>query len=283
MLDAPSGPAQSWAGLRLDRPIVMGILNVTPDSFSDGGRYPDHRAATEAGHEMVRAGASVLDIGGESTRPGAPAVGPGEEQDRIIPVIRALAREGYRISVDTRNASTMAAALDEGACIVNDVSALAHDPGAAPLVAARGCPVVLMHMRGTPETMTSLAVYRDVAAEVAAELGARIDAALRSGIRPEAVAVDPGFGFAKTPAQSLALLRDLPRLRALGYPILVGLSRKAMIGKLSGVVRPDQRGAGSIAAALWAIAHGALIVRVHDVAETAQALAVWQAIETEWS
>jgi dihydropteroate synthase len=273
------GMPASWAGLTLDRPRVMGILNVTPDSFSDGGRYDGAAAAIEAGHAMAEAGADIIDIGGESTRPGAAPVPPEEEQARILPVLRALAPSGYRISVDTRNAATMRAALDAGAAIVNDVSALAHDPQAAPLVAERGCPIVLMHMRGTPATMHTHACYNDVAAEVRSELAARLDAAERAGIGRDRIALDPGIGFAKMPAQNVALLHHLPKLLDLGCPILVGLSRKSLIGKLAGVKEPGERGPGSLAAGLWALTHGASILRVHDVSGTVQAVRVWHAIE----
>ncbi|MBV9655632.1 MAG: dihydropteroate synthase [Acetobacteraceae bacterium] len=275
-----TGPAPRWAGFVLDRPHVMGILNVTADSFSDAGCYLTAEAAVEAGRAMAGAGADIIDVGGESTRPGASETPPAIEQARVIPVIRALAETGCVVSVDTRHAATMAAALDAGARIVNDVSGLAHDPASAPLVAARGCPVVLMHMRGTPATMASLARYADVVSEVASELSGLVAAALAAGIRRELIVLDPGFGFAKNPAQSVALLRDLPRLRALGFPLLAGLSRKGVIGALSGEREPAQRTPGSLAAGLWAVANGASILRVHDVAETVQALRVWHAIET---
>jgi dihydropteroate synthase len=270
---------ETWAGLTLDRPRVMGILNATPDSFSDGGRYQRADAAIAAGHAMAEAGADIIDIGGESARPGAEPVPPQEEQARILPVIRALSTAGYLVSADTRNAATMAAALDAGAAIVNDVSGLSHDAAAGPLVAARGCPVVLMHMRGTPATMRSLAQYADVAAEVGSELAGRLDAAERAGIRRERIVLDPGIGFAKLPSHNVALLHDLPLLLGFGCPILVGVSRKSLIGKLAGVREPRERGPGSLAAGLWALAHGASILRVHDVAETVQAVRVWHAIE----
>lgn len=275
-----AGPAPSWAGFVLDRPLVMGVLNATPDSFSDGGRFTGAEAAIEAGLAMAEAGADIVDVGGESTRPGAADVTPAEERGRILPVVAALAARGCVVSADTRNSSTMAAALDAGARIVNDVSGLAHDPASAALVAGRGCPIVLMHMRGTPATMASLARYEDVVEDVAAELSARVDAALSAGVRPEAIVLDPGFGFAKTPAQCVALLRALPRLCELGYPVLAGLSRKGVIGALSGEPVAARRGPASIAAGLWALAHGALILRVHDVFETVQAVRVWHGITT---
>ncbi len=267
-----------WAGLTLDRPRVMGILNVTPDSFSDGGTHGSTAAAIAAGQALAAAGADIVDVGGESTRPGAAPVDPAEEIRRTVPVVRALAGAGVLVSIDTRNAATMAAALDAGAGIVNDVSALAHDPAAAALLAARRVPVVLMHMRGTPATMRAQACYGDVVTEVAAELAARRDAAEASGIARASICLDPGIGFAKRAGHSVALLRRLPALAALGCPLLVGLSRKAVIGRLSGVAEPRGRLAGSLAAGLFAVARGAAILRVHDVAETVQALRVWQVL-----
>lgn len=260
------------------RPVVMGILNVTPDSFSDGGRHWAADQAIAAGRRMTDEGAVILDIGGESTRPGAAATPPEEEQRRILPVIAALADAGAIVSVDTRNAVTMAAALDAGATIINDVSALQHDPASLGLVAARGCPVVLMHMRGTPATMNSLTQYSDVVAEVAEELAARIAAAEAAGVRRSSIAIDPGIGFAKTGAQNVELLRGLQHLLGLGCPILAGVSRKGFIGVLSGVRDPAERMAGSVAAGLFALSRGACILRVHDVAATVQAVRVWQAL-----
>lgn len=274
-LDALTQPRPQWAGLP-PGPHVMGILNVTPDSFS--GSSLDHGRAVAEGEQMLAHGASVLDVGGESTRPGAEPVPAEEEQRRILPVISALARAGALISTDTRNAGTMARALDAGAAIVNDVSALRHDPEAAPLVAARRCPVILMHMRGTAQTMRQLARYRDVAAEVLGELSHAVRDAEASGIAPERIAVDPGFGFAKTPAQSRELLARLPLLLNLPRPIIAGLSRKGFVGEMAGVAAPAERGPASIAAGIFAIAHGAAILRVHDVAATMQAVRVWKSM-----
>ncbi len=256
----------------------MGVLNVTPDSFSDGGDFLDPAAAIEAGFAMAAAGADIIDVGGESTRPESDPTPPAEEQRRILPVIRALAVAGLRVSVDTRHASTMAAALDAGAAIVNDVYALAYDPQAAALVASRGCPVVLMHMRGTPADMYALARYEDVAADVMRELGQRIAAAERAGITSGRIVIDPGIGFAKTAEQSVELLRRLPELGALGRPILVGVSRKSFLGAVSGVREPRNRLPGSLAAGLFALTRGASILRVHDVPETIQAIRIWQAL-----
>ncbi|MCU0986528.1 MAG: dihydropteroate synthase [Acetobacteraceae bacterium] len=263
--------------LAADRPLVMGTINVTPDSFSDGGRFLAADRAIAAGQAMRAAGADILDIGGESTRPGAAPVPPEEEQARVLPVIRALAPAGP-VSIDTRNAATMRAALDAGAAIVNDVSALRHDPAAAKVVAEAGCPVILMHMRGTPETMKGLATYRDVALDVAEELAERVAEAEAAGIPRGRIVLDPGIGFAKTPAQNLVLLARLPLLHGLGCPLLVGVSRKSFIGLYGGAPNTDDRLPGSLAAGLAAVAAGAAILRVHDVAETVQALAIWRAI-----
>lgn len=254
----------------------MGVLNVTPDSFSDGGDTILAARAIEAGRRMIAEGASLLDIGGESTRPGATPVSPEEEQRRVLPVIAALAGRGVPLSVDTRNAGTMAAALDVGATIINDVSALSHDPVAAALVARRGCPVILMHMRGTPVTMMAHATYGDVAAEVLAELAVRIGAAEAAGVARSSIAVDPGIGFAKTDEQNIMLLQRLPILVGLGCRMVVGVSRKRLIGWLGGEEDPKQRMAGSIAAGLYALSQGATILRVHDVAATVQAVRTWQ-------
>ena len=255
----------------------MGILNVTPDSFSDGGLHLDPGRAVAAGFQMIADGAAMLDIGGESTRPGSPTP-PEEERRRVVPVITALAGAGVPLSVDTRNAETMAAALDAGAAIVNDVSALSHDSRALALVAARRCPVVLMHMRGTPATMTGLSDYGDVVSDVLAALSGRVAEAEAAGICRANIAIDPGIGFAKTPRGSITLLRGLSAFRNLGCPILIGVSRKGFIGELSGVADPAERAAGSIAAGLYALSQGASILRVHDVAATVQAVRVWQGL-----
>ena len=253
----------------------MGILNLTPDSFSDGGQHADPEAA---GVAMLEAGADIIDIGGESTRPGAEPVSIGEEQRRILPVIAALANRGARISVDTRNAITMISALDDGAEIINDVSGLSHDPQALSLLARRSCPIVLMHMRGTPQTMTGLTHYDDVVADVKRELQAVVARAEAAGIARHRMVIDPGFGFAKTPEQSLVLLARLRDFGSLGLPILAGTSRKGFVGQYSGQPEAAARLAGSLAATLFALQQGASILRVHDVAETVEAVRMWQAI-----
>jgi dihydropteroate synthase len=257
----------------------MGVLNVTPDSFSDGGEHLDPAQAITRGLRLAEEGADIIDVGGESTRPGASAVPAELEQARVVPVIRALAAQGLRLSIDTRNASTMAAALDAGAVIVNDISALTHDPLALGVVGARGCPLVLMHMRGEPDTMERLALYDDVVAEVRRELGARVEAAERAGIRRENIVLDPGISFAKRWEQNTTLLRGIPRLVELGFPILIGVSRKLFVRALPGGAEPKVRFAGSLAAGLFAVMQGALILRVHDVAQTVQALRTWTVLD----
>ena len=259
-------------------PLVMGILNATPDSFSDGGVYPHPEDAVTTGLAMIAAGADILDIGGESTRPGASFVEPAREQDRILPILAGLRGHGALISVDTRNASTMRAALAGGADLINDVSALSHDPAAAGLLAAATCPVVLMHMRGTPATMAGLARYDDVASEVVAELAARVAHAVAAGIARTRIIVDPGIGFAKNAGHNFELLRRLPLLANLGCRLLLGASRKAFIGQAGGVPVPAARDPGSIAANLVGLALPGCVLRVHDVPGMVQALRVWQAI-----
>jgi dihydropteroate synthase len=266
--------------ISLDRPQIMGIVNVTPDSFSDGGLWdgaPDRAAAH--GLALLEAGADILDVGGESTRPGAAAVALDEELTRVMPVIRELSRRTQApLSIDTRKAAVARAALAAGACIINDVTALGGDPEMRRVAAETGAGVVLMHGRGTPQTMNGLAVYQDVVGEVCEELRAAVDAARAAGVAPEAIMVDPGFGFAKETEHNVALLRDLARLTALA-PVLVGLSRKRFIGALTGRTVPAERMAGSVAAAMLAVQRGASVVRVHDVRETADALRVRVAVE----
>ncbi|WP_448580658.1 dihydropteroate synthase [Thermaurantiacus sp.] len=254
-------------------PKIMGILNVTPDSFSDGGRLADARAAIDAGRRMADAGAAIVDVGGESTRPGAAPVPRDEELRRVIPVIEGLARLGVAVSVDTMKAAVMREALSAGATMVNDVSALTHDPESLGVVAASGAEVVLMHMKGTPATMQQAPRYGDVVGEVRAFLDARVAACVAAGIAEDRIIRDPGIGFGKTLEHNLALLRNL---RALGAPLMLGASRKALIGALTGA-GVDDRLPGSLALALHAAATGCAWVRVHDVAETAQALALWAA------
>lgn len=256
----------------------MGVLNVTPDSFSDGGDHVDPLAAAAAARAIAAQGAAIIDIGGESTRPGAVPVPADEEIARVAPVLDALRRDptGAPVSIDTRHAGTAAVALDAGAVLVNDVSAGA-DPGMLPLVAERGAGLCLMHMQGEPATMQDDPRYGDVVAEVTAFLEQRMEAAVRAGVAEEAIVLDPGIGFGKTVEHNLALLAGLPRIVALGRPVLVGVSRKGFIGTITGRTVGD-RLAGSIGAGLAAVAGGAAVLRVHDVAETVDALAAFTAI-----
>jgi len=261
--------------LPLDRPLLMGVINVTPDSFSDGGRFVDARAAIAHGCRLIEEGADILDIGGESSRPGAQAVAGREELDRVLPVVKAL--KDFPVSVDTRRPAVMRAALEAGASMINDIDALSA-PGAIEAVAAGDVAVCLMHKKGDPATMQQDPRYDDVVAEVRGFLAARIADCERAGIERDRIVVDPGFGFGKTVAHNLSLLKQLPELVALGVPVLAGWSRKSSLGAITG--RPvGERLAASLAAALLAAQQGARILRVHDVRETRDALAVLQAME----
>ena len=266
------------------RPVVMGILNVTPDSFSDGGRAylpGEHPTpALDAATSLLEAGADVIDVGGESTRPGAVPVDADEELARVLPVVRALAAAGATVSIDTTKALVARAALDAGAAMVNDVSAGQLDPSLLDTVAAAEVPYVLMHMQGTPATMQLEPHYLDVVADVHRALGAGLDALVARGIARERVVLDPGIGFGKRVEHNLALLRELATFTALGRPVLVGASRKSFIGQLTGDSPPDQRLEGSLAVAALAVAEGARLLRVHDVAATVRAVRVAHAITT---
>jgi dihydropteroate synthase len=267
--------------IRLDQPQVMGILNATPDSFSDGGQFGDAVSAAEAGARMSAAGAAIVDVGGESTRPGAQHVWEGDEVERVVPIIRQLAGGGCAVSVDTRKSAVTEAALGAGARMVNDVSALTFDAGAAGIVATAGVPVVLMHHKGDPQTMQDNPRYADVLVEVYEWLEDRIAAAEEAGVARDKILVDPGFGFGKTVAHNLELMNGLALFHSLGCPIVVGASRKRTIGALSNEAPPDQRLAGSLAFALKALEQGAQILRVHDVPETVQALKVWRGLRDQ--
>jgi len=256
--------------------VLMGIVNVTPDSFSDGGRYLDRGAAIEHGIELAAAGADVLDVGGESTRPGAAAVGVEEELARVLPVIEALASAGHRVSVDTSKAAVAERALAAGATIVNDVTALG-DPAMAAVCADAGCGLILMHMKGTPRTMQDDPRYDDVLVEVRDFLAERLAAAVAAGVAAERVWVDPGIGFGKTVDHNLELIERLGELRELGRPVVLGASRKAFLGELTGREVSD-RLAASLAVAVLGVAGGAEVLRVHDVAATRDAVTVAAAL-----
>lgn len=279
-----SGPAfRFWRAGRFELdlavPRVMGIVNVTPDSFSDGGRHASTADAIAHCEQLLREGADILDIGGESTRPGASAPAVEEELARVLPVLRAAATLGVPVSVDTSEPRVMQAALDAGADIVNDVRALCRAGALACVAGHASAGVCLMHMRGEPADMASHASYDDVVSEVAAWLASRLAEVTAAGIAPERIVLDPGIGFAKTPAHNLALLARQGELLAAGRPLLVGWSRKGTLGLITG--KPvGERLAASVAAALAAVARGASIVRVHDVAATVDALKVWRAVAT---
>ena len=278
MFDAT--PQLDCAGriLQLDRPRVVGIVNVTPDSFSDGGEHASVEAAVAHGLQLAEEGADALDVGGESTRPGADAVGVEEELRRVIPVIERLARDTpLPIGIDTSKPEVMRAAVAAGAGMINDVYALRRD-GALDAAAALGVPVVLMHMQGEPRSMQDAPRYDDVVAEVHRFLAERIFAAEMAGVAKKNIVVDPGFGFGKTSAHNLLLLAQLQRFAELGVPVLAGMSRKKTIGELTGRGDPRARVHGSVAAALIAAQRGARLLRAHDVAATVDALKVWNAV-----
>jgi dihydropteroate synthase len=277
--DRLSAPRPALAGLSLTRPVLMGVINATPDSFYAGSRRLDTSRAIEEGLAMWEAGADILDIGGESTRPGADPVGEEEEIRRVLPVVTGLAEAGARVSIDSRHASVMEAALEAGAKLVNDVTALSGDARSLDVVAARPkAGVVLMHMRGEPRSMQKNPTYADVALDVYDYLEERIEACDAAGIGRDRLIVDPGIGFGKTVAHNLSLLEQLALYQGLGTAVLLGASRKSFIGKLSRGEDPVARLPGSLAAVLAGAARGCQIFRVHDVAETRQALTVWNAI-----
>lgn len=262
--------------VRFDQPQVVGILNVTPDSFSDGGRHGGAEAAAQAGADMAAAGAAIVDVGGESTRPGAKPVWEGDEIARVQPVVERLARGGTAVSIDTRKAAVMQAALGAGAAMVNDVSALTFDAASRGVVADAGCPVVLMHHQGTPETMQREPVYDDVLTDVYDWLEARVAQAEAAGIARASIVVDPGIGFGKTLTHNLRVLNGLALFHGLGCALMLGASRKRMIGALSNEAGVGDRLGGSLALALHGAGQGVQLHRVHDVPETVQALKVWR-------
>lgn len=267
-------PAISWPE---DRPLVMGIVNVTPDSFSDGGKNAETARAIAHGLQLAKEGADILDVGGESTRPGSEGVPADEELARVIPVIEALAAEGLRVSCDTRKADVMTAALAAGASIINDVSALTYDPASLAALAKANCPVILMHAQGDPKTMQLSPVYEHVALDVFDMLEGRIAACVAAGISKDRLIADPGIGFGKTFRHNLDLLQAFTLFHGLGVPLLMGLSRKGFIGALTGEKLAAHRVNGSVGGAIWSVLNGAHILRVHDVKATVEALAVVRA------
>lgn len=277
-LTAPRAPLP---GISLDRPRIMGVLNVTPDSFSDGGRFFARADAVAQARALIAEGADILDIGGESTRPGAHEVPAEQEIARVVPVIEALRKQGISapISIDTRKAAVARAAITAGADLLNDVSALEYDPASLNLVAGTGTAVCLMHAQGDPRTMQEAPRYGDVLAEVHAYLSGRVEACVAAGIPRSRILVDPGIGFGKTVEHNLALIDGLAAFHDIGCAVLLGVSRKRFIGALGAAPNPDDRLPGSLAAALQGLRRGAQVLRVHDVAETRQAVALWTAIE----
>jgi dihydropteroate synthase len=270
-----SGLSAGRFQLDLERPLVMGVVNITPDSFSDGGRFFDGKAALSQARRLAEEGADIIDVGGESSRPGALPVSTQQEMDRVLPVLEGLKDLQKPISVDTRRPEVMQAALRAGASMINDIEAL-QAPGAIEAVAKSQCAVCLMHMQGQPATMQQEPHYDDVVGEVLGFLRQRTEAATQAGIARERIVIDPGFGFGKTVRHNLEILKNLPKFGVLGVPVLAGWSRKSTLGKLTG--RPaDDRLAPSLAAALLALQGGATILRVHDVRETRDVIAVWQA------
>ncbi len=259
------------------RPLVMGILNVTPDSFSDGGRFQCVESAVEHAFAMRDAGADIIDVGGESTRPRAESVGCDQEIARVLPVVRAIAAAGVPVSIDTRHAETAAACIDVGACIINDVSGF-RSRAMVRLAAATDVGIVVMHMLGEPETMQAKPYYQDVTAEIATYLTSRASELEAEGVSPARICIDPGIGFGKTLDHNLEILRNTERFAGLGYPLLIGASRKRMIGEILNADDPLDRLEGSLAIAAWVVARGAGIVRVHDVAETVRVVRVTSAI-----
>jgi len=278
-LAAIAAPRPPWASLPLDRPRLMGVVNVTPDSFSDGGEFLDPGRAIEHARALLAAGADIIDIGGESTRPRATPVSPQEEIRRVEPVIRNLAQTGALVSIDTRHATVMRAALAAGARIINDVSALTGDPESLAVAARSGAAVVLMHMAGDPRTMQQAPRYEDVTLDVFDFLEKRVADCVAAAVPRANIAVDPGIGFGKTDRHNRALLARIAMFHGTGCGLVLGASRKSFIGRLAGGAAKERLG-GSLAAALWAASRGAQILRVHDVAETRQALAIQESIAT---
>lgn len=278
LLDLLTRPRAPWAGFDLERPLIMGVVNATPDSFSDGGDFAEASAAIDHARAMLTAGADIIDIGGESTRPGAKPVAPEDEAARVLPVVRALANAGAVVSIDTRHASVMDHAVQAGAWIINDVTALTGDPESARVAAQSGAAIVLMHMLGDPQTMQVDPRYADVTCELADYFEARLAALSKLGVDRARIAIDPGIGFGKKDAHNLRLLDELAAFHAFGCPVLLGASRKGFIGRLSRDEAPKQRLAGTLAAHQLGYDRGIQIVRVHDVAEAFQARALWAAV-----
>lgn len=280
IIERLTAPRAAWADIALDEPKLMGVVNVTPDSFSDGGAFETAEAAIAQARALAAAGAEIIDVGGESTRPGAAPVPVSVEHDRVLPVVRALAATGLTVSIDTRNPTTMAAAAEAGATVINDVTALTHTPESLSRAETSGRAVILMHSAGDPTVMQDDPVYDHAALDIYDALEARIAACEKAGIAHDRIAIDPGIGFGKTVAHNLSLIDWTSLFHGLGCPVVIGVSRKSMIGRIAGgmATDPKNRLAGSLALAQAAWDQGAQITRVHDVAETAQALSLWRAL-----
>jgi dihydropteroate synthase len=279
LIEGLGRPRTPWAGFDLKRPLIMGVVNVTPDSFSDGGDFAEASHAIDHARAMLAAGADIVDVGGESTRPGAQAVAPEDEAARVLPVVRALAHAGAMVSIDTRHAAVMGQAVEAGAWIINDVTALAGDPDSARVAAKSGAAIVLMHMLGEPQTMQADPRYADVTCDVLDYFAVRLAALDKLGVDRARIAVDPGIGFGKTVQHNLRLLDELAAFHAFGCPLLLGASRKSFIGRLSKDEKPKHRIAGTLAAHQMGFDRGVQIVRVHDVADAFQARAIWAAVQ----
>ena len=279
LIEGLTRPRAPWAGFDLKRPLIMGVVNVTPDSFSDGGDFAEASHAIDHARALLAAGADIVDVGGESTRPGAQPVAPEDEAARVLPVVRALAHAGAMVSIDTRHAAVMDQAVEAGAWIINDVTALTGDPDSARVAAKSGAAIVLMHMLGEPLTMQADPRYADVTCDLLDYFAARLAALEMLGVARARVAVDPGIGFGKTVQHNLRLLDELAAFHVFGCPVLLGASRKSFIGRLSKDETPKQRVAGTLAAHQAGFDRGAQIVRVHDVAEAFQARAIWSAVQ----
>jgi dihydropteroate synthase len=277
LVEGLTNPRPHWAGFDLKRPLIMGVVNVTPDSFSDGGDFAEASHAIDHARAMLAAGADIVDVGGESTRPGAQPVAPEDEAARVLPVVRALAHAGAMVSIDTRHAAVMGQAVEAGAWIINDVTALTGDPDSVRVAAKSGAAIVLMHMLGEPQTMQADPRYGDVTCDLLDYFAARLAALDKLGVERARIAVDPGIGFGKTVQHNVRLLDELAAFHVFGCPILLGASRKSFIGRLSKDEKPKQRLAGTLAAHQMGYDRGVQIVRVHDVAEAFQARAVWMA------
>jgi len=267
-----------WCGFDLKRPLIMGVINVTPDSFSDGGDFATADTAIAQGIRLAEQGADIIDIGGESTRPGSLGVSAEDEMQRVLPVVKALAERGLMVSIDTRHAAVMTAAVAVGARIINDITALTGDPASVAAAARSNAAIVLMHMLGEPRSMQTDPHYDDTTLDLLDYFDARLQALAKAGVDPARIAIDPGIGFGKKDPHNMLLLSELAAFQVFGCPVLLGVSRKSFVGRLSRKEPPKERLAGSLAAGLAGFDQGVQIIRVHDVAETYQARAIWQAI-----